>query len=255
MISLWKYSIVAWYIMEITQTSKKGNKRMQDTANSNAKRQQPKAKPPTKRARQAIETRERIYSCADALFLAKGYEGTTIADIAEAAGISSGLIYYYFKNKENILRLWIAGLDEKYLDYYKNVLCSQTMTQVPALNKIRKMMETINMLFFSHGVTLNRNAYALMLRDADVGHRNTDPARGYYAIMTELVNQAIQNGEIRNEHISVGKVVKQITAISRGCKVEWMLNDCEGDLIREEDEMLVAFFKTLGKEPINHPDS
>ena len=227
---------------------------MQDTVKTGAKRQQPKSKPITKRTRQAMETKERIYSCADALFLAKGYEGTTVADIAEAAGISSGLIYYYFKNKESILRLWIAGLDEKYLDYYNNVLCSPTMAQVPALNKIRKMMKTINTLFFSHGITLNRNAYALMLRDAEVGHRNADPTRGYYAIMTELVNQAIQNGEICGEHVAVSKIVKQITAISRGCKVEWMLGDCEGDLIRDEDEMLVTFFKTLGKEPIDRQD-
>jgi AcrR family transcriptional regulator len=32
----------------------------------------------------------------------KGYEGATIIDIAEAAGVSRGVLHYYFKDKEDI---------------------------------------------------------------------------------------------------------------------------------------------------------
>lgn len=47
--------------------------------------------------------REEIIAAARDLFSRKGYHGTSIPDIARAAGISTGLIYYIFPNKENIL--------------------------------------------------------------------------------------------------------------------------------------------------------
>lgn len=37
------------------------------------------------------------------LFAQKGYAGTTISLVAEQAGVSRGLLHYYFKNKEDML--------------------------------------------------------------------------------------------------------------------------------------------------------
>ena len=47
--------------------------------------------------------REEITLAARDLFSRKGYHATTIPDIARAAGISTGLIYYIFPSKEDIL--------------------------------------------------------------------------------------------------------------------------------------------------------
>jgi len=46
---------------------------------------------------------EKIRSAAARLFRQKTYLGTTINDIAEAADVNKAMIYYYFKNKEDIL--------------------------------------------------------------------------------------------------------------------------------------------------------
>jgi len=47
--------------------------------------------------------REEIITAARDLFSRKGYHGTSMPDIARAAGISTGLIYYIFPSKEEIL--------------------------------------------------------------------------------------------------------------------------------------------------------
>jgi len=47
--------------------------------------------------------REEITKAAQDLFSRKGYHGTSVPDIARAAGISTGLIYYIFPSKEDIL--------------------------------------------------------------------------------------------------------------------------------------------------------
>jgi AcrR family transcriptional regulator len=60
------------------------------------------------RARKQRETRRRIAEACLTLFLAKGYEGTTLDDIAEKAGISRRTFFSYFKSKEDIMLAWHA---------------------------------------------------------------------------------------------------------------------------------------------------
>lgn len=47
--------------------------------------------------------REEIIAAARDLFSRKGFHGTSMPDIAQAVGISTGLIYYIFPSKEDIL--------------------------------------------------------------------------------------------------------------------------------------------------------
>ncbi len=48
------------------------------------------------------ERRERILNAAREVFFRKGYIGATMRDIALEAEFSPGLIYHYFKNKDDI---------------------------------------------------------------------------------------------------------------------------------------------------------
>jgi AcrR family transcriptional regulator len=50
-----------------------------------------------------VDKRELILSAAVKAFAEKGFHGTRVADIAKEADIAYGLIYHYFKNKEEIL--------------------------------------------------------------------------------------------------------------------------------------------------------
>ena len=53
--------------------------------------------------RTAKEKRQLILDAATHVFAEKGYHGSRISDIAREAGIAYGLVYHYFKNKEEIL--------------------------------------------------------------------------------------------------------------------------------------------------------
>lgn len=47
-------------------------------------------------------TEARLRSSAIKLFAAKGYDATSIRDIIEDAGVTRPVVYYYFKNKEDL---------------------------------------------------------------------------------------------------------------------------------------------------------
>lgn len=65
----------------------------------------PKHKP----ALEAPSARQRILSAAAQLYALRGFEGTSIRDIAEAAGVTKPLVFYHFASKE---RLYASLLEE-----------------------------------------------------------------------------------------------------------------------------------------------
>ncbi len=63
--------------------------------------------------------REDIIAAAGDLFSRKGFHGTTVPDIARAAGISAGLIYYFFPSKDDILLACCERTAFIHLDLFK----------------------------------------------------------------------------------------------------------------------------------------
>jgi AcrR family transcriptional regulator len=59
---------------------------------------------------QGAAARDRLYATAMEMIAARGYEATTLRDIAKAAGVSVGLLYRYFPSKQAVV---IALYDEQ----------------------------------------------------------------------------------------------------------------------------------------------
>jgi AcrR family transcriptional regulator len=51
----------------------------------------------------AAETRDRLLLAAAEVFAERGYDGTRVADIAAAAGVSNGALYAHFASKADLL--------------------------------------------------------------------------------------------------------------------------------------------------------
>jgi AcrR family transcriptional regulator len=60
------------------------------------------------RERKRQQTRERLIEAAMALFLDRGFEATTLDDIAAAADISRRSFFHYFASKEDVVFAWHA---------------------------------------------------------------------------------------------------------------------------------------------------
>ncbi|HKS71491.1 MAG TPA: helix-turn-helix domain-containing protein, partial [Ktedonobacterales bacterium] len=63
-------------------------------------------------ARIREEQRRRILGAAERVFARKGLAAAKMSDIAQAAGVSYGLVYHYFATKEEIFgALIVRGLE------------------------------------------------------------------------------------------------------------------------------------------------
>ncbi|MBU0558122.1 MAG: TetR/AcrR family transcriptional regulator [Bacteroidetes bacterium] len=83
--------------------------------------------------------RNEIIEAAVSIFASKGYEHTTLDEIAEAAEFGKGTIYNYFKNKEE---LYMGILEESMSDFYYAVkeIDESTTTFFEFITRLTKEM-------------------------------------------------------------------------------------------------------------------
>ena len=95
----------------------------------------------TRRQEQASETRVRILRAAHDLFVGKGYGRTTIAEIAERAGVAVETVYAAFGNKGTLLRqAWYMTFrgDEVDVALYDRAEMQAILAQPDLPTRIRK---------------------------------------------------------------------------------------------------------------------
>jgi AcrR family transcriptional regulator len=61
----------------------------------------------------AEETRERILDAALKLFRERGFDETTMRDIAASAGVATGAAYYYFRSKEELVMAFYVRTNDE----------------------------------------------------------------------------------------------------------------------------------------------
>ena len=82
--------------------------------------------------------RAEIMDAAMLLFMEKGYTNTTTQDIVDKVNISRGLLYYHFKNKEDILYCLVERYSEKLLRDIHVIVYDEDKT---AIEKIRDFID------------------------------------------------------------------------------------------------------------------
>ena len=82
--------------------------------------------------------RAEIMDAAMLLFMERGYANTTTQDIVDKVNISRGLLYYHFKNKEDILYCLVERYSEKLLRDIHVIVNDDDKT---AIEKIRAFID------------------------------------------------------------------------------------------------------------------
>jgi AcrR family transcriptional regulator len=97
-------------------------------------------------------TRERILDVAMDLFIEKGYDKTSLREVAEQLGFTKAALYYHFSNKEDIL----MALHQRFHDFGREAL-EEMGQNVPTpgrwadlLDKVIEQMLTHRKIFLLH---------------------------------------------------------------------------------------------------------
>lgn len=99
--------------------------------------------PRNKRHIDRKEKQQEILAAAEALFTAQGFESTSMAQLAKAAGVAANTLYWYFENKDEML---IAVLNKA----LEQGLMSYAAIQQQGLSMTEKAVQVMS-LFDDYG--------------------------------------------------------------------------------------------------------
>ncbi|WP_330180990.1 TetR/AcrR family transcriptional regulator [Nocardia sp. NBC_01503] len=167
--------------------------------------------------------RAEIISAAITLFAAHGYRGTSLAAVAQAAGISQSGLLHHFRSKEVLLTEVLAELDQQTLESAE----VDHEYEGPALARAFDIVDAI--------VARNQRNRELT-KLAHVGIFNFDSApvaarewartrtRTFRTNLTRLIEEGISAGEVRAD-IDAAALASVIIAAISGLEEQWLQDE------------------------------
>ena len=195
-------------------------------------------------------TRQRILAAAARTFRDKGYAATTLNDIANAARLRAGSIYYHFESKEQIL--------EEVFDIGIKRISDAVVRDVEALSpdappseKIRVGMETHLRTLLQHGPYASANIRVFGQSPRSVQLKTMRMREVYEDFWRDLFAEAREAGEIdRNFDLSL---IRMFLFGALNWTVEWY-KPGKRTLSEFADEVWTLFFHGVGPTVAEHND-
>lgn len=147
------------------------------------------------KARRGADKRRLILDSAVKVFAEKGYEGTRISDIARDAEIAYGLVYHYFKNKEEILDTIFLERWGEFIGEVEAIAASPGPTE----EKLLRIAGVISSAYSA------RSEWAkVLVFEIQRSQRLADPARlqrigGLFRQIAQILRTGQENGELRED--------------------------------------------------------
>lgn len=147
---------------------------------------------------EATDTRERILLEAARLLRHHGYAATTLREIADAAGVKAGSIYYHFESKEEILG--------EVLNKGITIVANAVRTRIEALPANASWRDRIaagieghlwGMLHYGDFTSANIRVYGQIPTSAKSRHKIV--RRAYADYWDRLLASALTSGELRQD--------------------------------------------------------
>ena len=149
----------------------------------------------TERIRGGRDKRQLILDAAIKVFARKGYHGSRVSDIANEAGIAYGLVYHYFKNKEEVLdtifdEQWTAFIEavEAVAEGAGDTRDKLLSVAALILNAYRVRRDWVKVLVFE----IQRSP---RFRDRD----RLDAVGRLFAVVAGILEDAQSRGELRDD--------------------------------------------------------
>ncbi|MCQ4638388.1 TetR/AcrR family transcriptional regulator [Anaerovorax odorimutans] len=156
--------------------------------------------------------RARILRASRRLFSSKGYESTTIEDVADRAEVSKATLYNYFPNKESLL----IGIAEEELEQVGDLISKDLKDEKNAVEKIRQALELLIVDSIRYISLARKITYLNSCEESPLYATRMDMIR----LFEELVMEGQAQGTLRKD-IKTSDIVDIIMGIYLMSQFEW----------------------------------
>ena len=144
----------------------------------------------------SAERKQQIFEAAIICFGRKGYHLTKMDDIAAEAGLSKGLLYWYFKGKKELFISLFREIMGQFELAWEAIVndnnSSATEKILTTLSLFRSEFKEFTSFF---GVMME--AWVQTLHDEDVIELLDEFYQPYVRMMTQVIEQGLANGEFQ----------------------------------------------------------
>jgi AcrR family transcriptional regulator len=143
----------------------------------------------------AAERRRQILDAAVRVFARQGFHTCRVSDIADEAGVAYGLVYHYFRSKDEVLDTLFLERWNVMLDAIRDV----DGRPIPAREKLQEVASFI-VESYRHDPELMKVIIVEVTRAANsFGQTHLDKIREAYSLIAEIVRKAQLAGEFRDD--------------------------------------------------------
>ncbi len=139
----------------------------------------------------AVDRRRELLDAAAVVFAQKGFHASRVGDIAEEAGVAHGLLYHYFRSKEEVL--------ETIFRETWGALVVETQRIEEADVPLREQLRRFAGIYLGSWL-VTPDAIRVLVREIgrspDVGGR-VDEIRTVFVALTRMIEAAKERGEVR----------------------------------------------------------
>jgi AcrR family transcriptional regulator len=148
----------------------------------------------TRIVKSAEERRAELIDCAQALFIEKGYEATTVADILARSRLSKGAFYHHFAAKEDLLDAFIEQIASTIVERSHVFLDDESLSESERL--MRLLQGSSSWMETADSTTL-RAYSALMRADNELLFRRISKVAGrrIAPVVTGILRRGVERGE------------------------------------------------------------
>ncbi len=190
------------------------------------------------REQKKAETRKAITESAVQLFTEKGFEKTSIEDIAREAGIGKATVYTYFSTKDEI---FMSFCDEEMADSFAR-LQSSDRAGVKLLDQLLEFF-MIKFTFITRDNEFGRQLLRDMVFPKAINEKAKEHDQRYFNILEELFRSAQQRGEVSDQD-DLFLLSVHFFSLYLGLLAGWYTGYVS-TLEEVEDKMRVLFLQTL----------
>lgn len=173
-----------------------------------------------KKAEQRRASVEKLLAVALRLFVSQGYRATTLDQIAAAAGLTKGAVYFYFGSKESVLLELLKQVRAVVVD---DAMRSSGEAGPSAVDRIVAFLHNQAKL----GVSRRDDVFLLILMSLEFSHRRDAISRriaGIYRRLHSYVEMLIRTGQEAGElraDLPVRELAAIVMANHDGAFLEW----------------------------------
>jgi AcrR family transcriptional regulator len=145
-------------------------------------------------AAQRSQRRGQVLDAARTEFAQRGFDATTVRDIADAAGVKASNLYRYFESKDSMIREILGNFSDQLLAAYRDVIGSGSGT-VQTVDAILWLLNQAGRHFSREVEILQTFSRLMTLGVADTYHEG---AQTRLALLSDLISGGVTAGELNH---------------------------------------------------------